>query len=186
MSALLGDWFPRISVSDTNRIMDGINTGMADGSTTDTIINSIFGTDTLNGADGLTEIARRDASAIAQTAIAQTATDARGAWTADNTDIIGKAVWVATLDGVTCEECGALDGQVFDVGEGSAQCPAHINCRCVVVPSLDGRLMGDRPWTTATEDDLAAMSEEDRAAALEDMVGQVPASTTYQDWLMDQ
>src|ERR1035437_1877640 len=186
MSALLSDWFDRLGTSDTNRIMDTINTGIGSGFTTDTIVQNVLGTGALNGADGVTEIARRDAAALSQTAIAQTATDARAAWSADNTDIIGKEVWVATLDGVTCEECGALDGEVFDVGEGSAQCPAHINCRCVVVPSLDGSLIGDRPWTTATEDDLAAMSEEDRAAALEDMAGQVPASTTYQDWLMDQ
>src|ERR1035437_7760371 len=104
MSALLADWFDRLGTSDTNRIMDTINTGMGLGSTTDTIVQNVVGTCVLNGADCVSEIARRAAAALSQTAIAQTATDARAAWSADNAGIIGKEVWVTTLDGVTCEE----------------------------------------------------------------------------------
>jgi SPP1 gp7 family putative phage head morphogenesis protein len=182
---VLSDWASGLAADDTQRIMDAVRSGMAEGKTSDSIIRDVLGTGVLNGADGVTETTRRNAAAITQTAVATVASDARAAYSEANSDIIDKEVWVATLDGFTCEECAALDGQQFDVGDGD-QPPAHYNCRCVRVPSLDGKLIGDRPYTTATEDALDGMSEDERRQAVEDMTGQVPASMTYQDWLSRQ
>lgn len=182
---ILKDWADSISAADQLRIMDTINSGMALGQSTDSIVRDIFGSGALDGADGVTEITRRNAAAIAQTSIATTANEARAAYTEANSDIIGKEVWVATLDGNTCFECAALDGQEFDVGDGS-QPPLHYNCRCVRVPSLNGDVIGDRPYTSATEDQLAGLDEADRAEAVKQLTGTVPASMNYQEWLSTQ
>lgn len=182
---LLSDWASGLTVADQTRIMDAIRLGMTNGDTTDDIVGEVFGDAALNGSNGLMEITRRDAASIVQTAIATVTGDARGAWAEANSDIITKEIWVATLDSHTCPECQALDGQVFNVGEGDTT-PAHFLCRCVRVPTLDGTLIGNRPYTTATEEQLADLSEEDRRQAVIDMTGQVPASLKYQDWLERQ
>ena len=190
MSALLDAWGWGIAADDQSRILGMVNAGVANGETTDVIASKIFGSGTMRGTDGVTQITRRDASTIAQTAIANTASDARGAYVDANSDIINTEVWVATLDGNTCEECAALDGQQF-AADGSdpddpGQPPLHANCRCDRVPALDGEVLGSRPAVGVTEDMLSGLSDTERAAAVQDAVGQVPASLTYQNWLENQ
>lgn len=182
---LLKDWASTLSQADQQRIMDQITIGMADGLSTDKIVRNVIGTGVMNGVDGVTEQTRRDAASIVQTAVSTTANDARAAYTEANSDIVGDEVWVATLDGNTCPECAALDGQHFPQGEGD-QPPAHFNCRCVRVPTLDGQVIGDRPATSVTEDQLDGLTPEERATKIQELTGQVPASMTYQDWLSQQ
>lgn len=182
---LLKDWASTLSQADQQRIMDQITIGMANGLSTDKIVRNVVGTGILDGTDGVTEQTRRDAASVVQTAVSTTANDARAAFSDANSDIVGDEVWVATLDGNTCEECAALDGQHFPQGEGD-QPPAHFNCRCVRVPTLDGQVIGNRPATSVTEDDLADLSPEERAARIQELTGQVPASMTYQEWLSQQ
>lgn len=45
-----------------------------------------------------------------------------------------KIEWLAEPD--ACDECAALDGQVFDVNDGDRP-PVHPNCRCAILPYLD-------------------------------------------------
>jgi len=45
--------------------------------------------------------------------------------------------WSATLDDTTCDECGELDGQIFDIDDSSApDMPLHPNDRCcwIIIP----------------------------------------------------
>ena len=45
--------------------------------------------------------------------------------------------YLATLDNLTCEKCGALDGKVFDLKDkvvGANYPPLHPYCRCTVIP----------------------------------------------------
>jgi SPP1 gp7 family putative phage head morphogenesis protein len=179
---LMSQWAEKLKALDVERVMDTVRAGMAEGLTTDSIVRNVLGSGAVNGADGAIELTRANASAIAQTAISTVANEARAAYTEANSDIVGEEVWVATLDDATCIECGSLDGQTFKAGEGE-QPPAHYNCRCVRVPTLDGELIGDRPATTATEDNLDGLSDEERAAKVIELTGQVPASLTYEEWL---
>jgi predicted ABC-type ATPase len=103
----------------------------------------------------------------------------------DSPGVFGQEAWVATLDSSTCEECGALDGEIYDEGEGDEP-PIHYNCRCIRVAIIDGGLIGDRPATSVTEDILDGLVGDERRAMVEELTGQVPATTTYQDWLADQ
>jgi hypothetical protein len=63
--------------------------------------------------------------------------------------------WIAALDNDTCLVCANLDNKIFDRlpnmdGEGTAppdEPPLHHNCRCIMVPVLEG--MRDDPSQTA-------------------------------------
>ena len=50
-----------------------------------------------------------------------------------------KYEYLATLDKVTCDACGALDGKVFDLDSATLGVnfpPMHEKCRCVIVCAL--------------------------------------------------
>ena len=47
---------------------------------------------------------------------------------------------IVTLDGLTCEVCGELDGKVFPLSKaevGVNYPPIHRWCRCVTIPVFD-------------------------------------------------
>ena len=89
----------------------------------------------------------------------------------DNDDIVEGVKWVATLDSRTSLTCASLDGKVFPIGKGIRP-PAHPNCRSTVVAIL-------KDWKSLG---LKNLSEGQRAS----INGQVPASTTYGEWLKRQ
>lgn len=179
---VLSEWIDGAKAMDTTRIMDAVKMGMVQGRGTQDIIRSVMGTNSLDGADGVLEMTRSGVASLVQTSISTIASETRQAYFDANSDVFDMERWVATLDDATCEECGALDGEEFPVGEGE-QPPLHFNCRCVRVPSIDGKTLGDRPANAANEDELDGLSKDDRREKIKELVGQVPASTTYTDWL---
>lgn len=181
----LGDWAAGIAATDLSNIMDTIRIGMVQGQTTDQIVRSVLGTGAMNGADGVVETTRRNAASVTQTAIATVSGEARQSYIDANSDIFDMEMYVAVLDSRTTPQCRALDGQTFKVGEGP-QPPIHWNCRSTRVPIINGKAIGNRPAVSATEDQLDGLSRSERAAAVQKMVGQVPASTNYNDWLARQ
>jgi SPP1 gp7 family putative phage head morphogenesis protein len=182
---ILSDWASGLGDLDAQRIMDAVRIGVAQGETTDNIVRRVLGTRSLDGSDGVLQMTRNDIASITQTAVSTYSNEARQAYYEANEDIFSKEEWVATLDDATCEECGDLDGEEFDIGEGE-QPPLHFNCRCVRVPVIDGGAIGDRPANAAFEDELDGLNKEDRAARVQELVGQVPQSVKYSDWLADQ
>lgn len=50
---------------------------------------------------------------------------------------IEKVEWVAALDERMCKECGSYHGKIYPIDE-APDCPAHPNCRCTTIPSLEG------------------------------------------------
>lgn len=181
----LAQWFDGITEADTTRIMDAVSIGMTRGLSVEQIVREVFGTSQMNGSDGVVETTRLNIQALVQTSISTIANEARSAFYDANSDIISEVMWVATLDPITCEECAGLDGQRYPVGE-APEPPAHFRCRCVLVPVIDGMELGDRPAVTATEAQLEGLSPDERAEAINGMVGRVPASLNYQDWLSGQ
>jgi hypothetical protein len=71
-----------------------------------------------------------------------------------NKDFYEGYQWIAALDRATCLACAALDNKIFDKlpgmpGEGTEppdEPPLHHNCRCIIVPVLEG--MRDDPSQT--------------------------------------
>jgi SPP1 gp7 family putative phage head morphogenesis protein len=182
---VLSDWASTAADADVQRIMDGVRIGMLQGDSADDIVHRILGSKELDGTDGVLEMARRDVATITQTAISTIANEARSVYFQENSDVFAKEQFVATLDDATCEECGALDGEEFPIGEGE-QPPIHFNCRCVRVPVIDDAGLGSRPANAAFEDELDGLSKADRADRISELVGQVPGTTRYSDWLASQ
>lgn len=209
---LLNDWFKTLKATDQARLTQALQLGMTNGETTDEIVRRIVGTRRNKYADGILAMTRRDATAIARTAINHVSNTARSyVWEA-NSDVITARIWVSTLDGRTSAVCRARDGHGAPVGDNElppgvpplkpkdVRPPAHINCRSVMVAYIDGvGLLGNRPTVTDTrtrrarEIDFRAEArrtgksiQEVRREWADANVGRVPPSTTYQDFLSRQ
>lgn len=209
---LLNDWFKTLKATDQARLTQALQLGMTNGETTDEIVRRIVGTRRNKYADGILAMTRRDATAIARTAINHVSNTARNyVWEA-NSDVITARIWVSTLDGRTSAVCRARDGHGAPVGDHElppgvpplkpkdVRPPAHVNCRSVMVAYIDGAgLLGNRPTVTDTrtrrrrEIDFRAEArrtgksiQEVRREWADRNVGRVPAATTYQDFLKRQ
>lgn len=205
---VLKDWVKTMADDDLLRIGAAIRTGMVSGEGMDVIVRRVIGTGTLKGSDGVTEITRRQVAAITRTAVQHIANSSRSEFLRENSDVVLKEQYVATLDGRTTPICRALDGKQFPVGTG-AMPPVHFSCRSTRIAALDGALAGDRPSKPVTEkvlvseyakknnlgdiknrDDLPKGSkgayDKWARSRIKQLVGTVPAKTTYQEWLKRQ
>ena len=81
---------------------------------------------------------------------------------------------VATLDERTCDICGDMDGQIFDVKdavEGENMPKFHYNCRCTTTPYVDSTVLSD--LKRSARDPTTGKSVK------------VSADTTYSQWAKD-
>lgn len=51
--------------------------------------------------------------------------------------VVQKVLYTATLETSTCENCADLDGKTYDLDK-APNLPLHPNCRCCLVPVVDG------------------------------------------------
>lgn len=166
-------WFKGIDNATRAAIEGQINIGIAQGEAVPTIVQRIRGTRAAGFADGVMQGTRRNTEAIVRTAVNHVTSQAREATYARNSDVVREVRYVATLDSRTTQICIELDGQVFPINEGPRP-PQHINCRSTTVPVLKSfKELGI---------DLKEAPPGTRAS----MDGQVPAVTTYKDWLKGQ
>ena len=182
---VLAQWLKTFSTNDRRRMMDEIRQGLVFSETPTQISRRIFGTRALGGTDGVREITRRGALTLAQTATSAISNASRQAVYTRNRRIVPREVYVATLDSKTTPICRSLDNDVFPVGEGPIP-PIHMNCRSLRAPVVDGRKLGSRPATTATEKQLAGLRGPARRRAVDKLTGRVPASESYTTWLRKQ
>lgn len=205
---ILKDWAATMQADDIRRIQSAIQIGMVAGEANDVIARRIVGTKALSGSNGVTELTRRQVSAITRTAVMHVANGARGEFTRANADIITQELFVATLDSRTTEICMGYDGQKFPIGKGP-QPPIHYQCRSLRIPTFDGQMLGDRPAKPFTEkqllreygekNGLGAIKDRDslprgskgaydtwKRGRINEMTGKVPATTSYNDWLARQ
>lgn len=139
-----------------------------EGRTIGQLAQEIRGTAGANYKDGLVAASRRQAEAVARTAVQQVAQQARGALWQANTDIVEGRIWVSTMDSHTTTECRALDGEKFPLDSGPWP-PLHIGCRSTTIAKLPKEL-----------DFL------DEGATRSSASGPVPADQSYYEWLSDQ
>ena len=182
---ILRDWLANYSAADRRRWMDEIRQGLLANETPVEISRRIFGTSELGGTDGVREITRRGATTLANTTSAAIFNGALAALYAANSRVIKKEIYTATLDSRTTPICRSLDGRIYDVGEGEHP-PIHMNCRSIRVPAVNGKAIGSRPANAATERQLRGLRGPARRRAVEKLVGQIPAETTYAEWLARQ
>lgn len=167
----LDQWYDSMSRSTQKNVMIAVNRGIVEGETTDQIMKRIGGTKKLNYTDGVWETTRAQASTITRSVINHVSNQSRLEFFKENFDIISGLKWVATLDSRTSTTCASLDGKVFEIDKGPRP-PAHPNCRSTMTAVLKD----------ADELGLNDLSGEMRSS----MNGQVPASTTYGEWLKRQ
>lgn len=187
-------WFEGIAQNEARIVAAEIAAGMARGLGTEQIVRAVLGTKSLQGADGHTATARNQTDALVRTAIVDVVDRVRQEIFNANSDIIDEEQYVATLDSRTTPICRALDGKRFPVGKGPRP-PMHWRCRSIRVPVLDGSVLGTRPAKPVTEKILRREYEssntslsyrEWRKRRIRELVGPVPAATTYQEWLERQ
>jgi SPP1 gp7 family putative phage head morphogenesis protein len=202
---VLSGWANNIARADLNRISTQIKTGIVRGESTQAMASRVVGTVATRGANGVTEITRRDAMSITRTAVQAMSNAARQAVYEHNFNVFTKERFVATLDSRTTPICRAQDGHIYKRGEGPIP-PLHFNCRSVRVPYIDPKLAGQRPARSGTE--RAALREyaaknglsnvrsrnnlphghkgdfdDFLRSRMRQLTGTVPANTTYAQFL---
>lgn len=204
----LAGWAANVNRADVQRINSQIQIGLVQGESLPDITRRVVGTVRLKGVDGVTQIARQQAEAITRTAVNHFANQSRQLYFLENADIVDTEVFIATLDGSTTPICRATDGERFPLGEGLIP-PLHIRCRSIRTAALDDELIGDRPMKPVTErmllrefadregfepvtsrDDLPrgtkAKFDSFARKRTRELIGRVPAKTTYQQFLTRQ
>lgn len=73
-------------------------------------------------------------TAVAVTSVNHVAEVSMATIVAANLDIFDYVQWDTVLDSDVCEDCEALEGQVWTAGEEDETPPLHINCRCILTP----------------------------------------------------
>ena len=190
---LVADMVAGIAPNQRERVYATIRQGITEGQPNSQIIRMLRGTPALKYQDGLMQSAKRDVERLVRTARNHVSNVAYE----DMYRALGvqTVVWVATLEGRTCAACASMDGKVFKVGEAHRTPPVHPNCRCILAPSLDGGMVGNRPYVRALKvkkrdgsnefRSIGNMTKNQReAAGLK--VGQVKASTTFSSWFANQ
>ena len=170
----LSQWFDGLEQGAQQRVASAIKIGFVEGESIDKIIRRVRGTRSQQFRDGALEINRRGAQGVVRTAISHTANVARQETYKANEDVIKGERYTATLDTRTSAVCISLDGQVFPLGVGPRPPQHYGGCRSTTVPVL-------KSWKELGID-LKEAPEGTRAS----MSGQVPASTTYGEWLKNQ
>jgi hypothetical protein len=114
---VLRDWARSIQRADRERIEAQIRIGLTQGESGQQVARRVVGTARLRGTDGVTEITRRHAAGITRTATNAIANQSRREYFEENSALVERELFVATLDSRTTRICASLDGRIEDVGE---------------------------------------------------------------------
>lgn len=149
--------------------VDGaVRRAWGEGRTVQQLVQEIRGTRALNYRDGLVDVSRRQAEAVARTSVQHVASAARNVTWERNSDVVQGYVWVSTLDARTTTACRSLDGKTFKLGQGPKP-PLHINCRSTTIADVG------RQYDFLDEGAMRVAKG-----------GTVPADMSYYDWLKTQ
>lgn len=197
-----------VAAADIARIEQQVRIGMVQGEHPNAISRRIVGTVRLRGRNGVTQVSRNWATAIARTVVNGVGAEARRKLAEANKDIAPQELFTATLDSRTTPICRSLDGNVYDVGTGPVL-PLHMGERSLYSPIIDGQVIGERPIRNFTKRQLLREYADanglkrvtkrqllptghkgafDRFARgrMRDLTGVVPAKTTYTQFLNRQ
>lgn len=204
----LKEWMERTAQADVQKMLSYAKVGIVQGQTPTQVARGIIGTQAAKYTDGVARKAFKDIESVILTLTNGIQNEAKQALYEENADIIKEELYVATLDVRTTIECAANDGQVFPRGEGPIP-PLHFRCRSLRVPYINPENLRNRGFDSSTERQLLQEYSEqanipkvgDRNGLpyghktkfddfarkrRRDLVGQVPAQTSYNEWLKTQ
>lgn len=183
--ALLKGVLADLEATRAKRVRETIASGYVANETTDQIVRNLRGTRALRYEDGIFNRSRQDTEAVVRTAISHTAAFARERFYEANDKVIASVQWVSTLDNRTSAMCRLRDGLQYakdthkPIGHavpwGAGPGALHWCCRSTSTPVL-------KSWKQLAGVDVGEFSQSTRAS----MDGQVPAETTYAQWLGKQ
>lgn len=150
----------------TKQIITTIKDGVIVGRTSDEIIRDV--------AFITNKIQRNHAEALVRTVTAHISAVARDMVIKENDDVISHEEWVSTLDSHTTHQCQALDGQIFEKGEGPYP-PIHWGCRSTRIPIVKPE------FTIQSSDPLTRP-----AVGADGPEQDVATNATYNSWLKTQ
>lgn len=172
---LLDSFVSKWGIAEVDRVNDTVRKAWSEGWTVDRLTTAINGTKKLNYSDGIigapgtsAAVARRNARAVARTAVQHVSSAARMATWEANAEFITGYRFVATLDSRTTQVCRTLDGQLFELDAGPIP-PVHVGCRSTTVAEVD-----------------PALDFLDEGATRSSENGYVDADLSYYDWLKTQ
>jgi SPP1 gp7 family putative phage head morphogenesis protein len=180
---LLKDWVAKLERDQFTRVSGAVRQGLLQGESIDDIVRRIRGTKKANYKDGILEMSRRDAEAVARTAVSHVANAARDETFAENSDLVTAVIWEATLDARTCAICAPRDGKAYTldhkpIGHSipweSGPGRMHFNDRCTSVPQL------------ASWEELGIDAKEVTGEQRQSLDGFEPSETTFEDWIKKQ
>lgn len=204
----LKEWMERTAQADVQKMLSYAKVGIVQGQTATQVARGIIGTQAAKYTDGVARKAFKDIESVILTLTNGIQNEAKQALYEENADIIKEELYVATLDARTTIECAANDGQVFPRGEGPIP-PLHFRCRSLRVPYINPENLRNRGFDSSTERQLLQeYSEQANIAKVNnrnglpyghktkfddfarkrrrDLVGQIPAQTSYNEWLKTQ
>ncbi len=180
---LLSEWAENLESDRLARIVNAVRRGYLAGDTVETIARSVRGHANKDYRDGALQMSRANAASIAKTAVNHLAATARNSFTSANSDIVKGKQWLSTLDNKTSHDCiirdllrYTLDNKPIGHKIPYLQGPGKIHFCCRSTETLI-----IKSWRELGID-IDEMDEGTRAS----MDGQVPAKTTYLEWLARQ
>lgn len=204
----LREWIQNNKVVDVERIVRNAKIGMVNGENAEQIARRVIGSSAVEYKDGQLVKAIRDMESVYLTVMNGIGNQVRSEVYRQNKDIVKEETFVATLDDRTTLVCASNDGRVFPIGEGPIP-PLHFRCRSLrvvvfnvdnlltraAVPATEKMLLGE----FAAANNLGAVSSYAdlprgfktkyngfKRKRLRELIGQVPATTTFETWLKDQ
>ena len=164
LEPFIKDW----SATQIQSVNNTIQQGFYQGQTNAQITKNLRGTKANKFNDGDYAKVNRSNRTIVRTAVQHSSTQARQLTMKQNSDLIKGYQWVSALDSRTSDQCTALDGMKFNIGDGPLP-PIHPNCRSTTTPVLSEKF-----------DFL------DKGATRSSIDGQVSTKETYFSWLKKQ
>lgn len=170
------DMLADMSERTKRQVYSTIRQGVTAGQTNAEMVRALRGTQRLKWKDGILQGTRVAAERIVRTGRGHISNQAyEQVYAALDVEYV---IWFSHLDGRTSRICASRDGMRWKRGEPHPSPPAHQNCRSQLVGSLDGKIMGKRPYVRA----FKPVGQIPKAKRPDGMIGQVSANTTYADW----
>lgn len=170
---LLEEIFSSLAAGKEESIRGAIRLGMVEGETIPEMVRRLMGTKANQYKDGVLEISRRHAEAMARTIVNHTSNQAMQAVYKNNADVVKGWTFTSTLDARTSITCASLSGTQWPTGQGPIP-PRHPNCRSVAIPDL-------KTWR-----ELGVDLDEMPAGMRSSKDGPVKADISFNDWLKGQ
>lgn len=180
---LLKDWASNLESDRLKRITSAVSLGYLQGETVEMIIRRVRGTKAADYKDGALQVSRANAASIIKTAVSHTAASAREKFAKNNSDIIDAKQWSSALDTKTSAPCRIRDRLAYSLKNKPLghkvpylQGPGRIHWNC-----RSGEILITKSWK-----ELGFKKGELSGATRASMDGQLPAETSYGEWLQRQ